>query len=233
MPDFGTVDLLKPNEKEYSLDVMQTFSKNFTELQEHFDKVTKQISTPAQETAAAAAVKVVEETEVPKVLRIKSVHTVYNTPQPQPPLPPEVSSPSGTVARLEIFTDKANDKTTFTVMPPQGSQTSGQSSVSVQTSDLSKATKLLKPVHLERLPLLQKILFSAGRKGGNGDDEMSGVPKRQDLFLRAKFVAFHASINDHEDHRYSHKSSLILQSVQSLYYLTVNPGFFCAIFPWA
>ena len=73
-----------------------------------------------------------------------------------------IRNPSLRYYRLEIYTDKAKDTTTFTVMPPHGH--AGQSSVSVQTSDLSKATKLLKPIHLERLPLLQKILFSGKQR---------------------------------------------------------------------
>ena len=46
--------------------------------------------------------------------------------------------------------------------PPSGHLSEPAASVSVQTSDLTKATKLLKPIHLERLPLLQKILFPNG-----------------------------------------------------------------------
>ena len=46
--------------------------------------------------------------------------------------------------------------------PPSGHLSVPAASVSVQTSDLTKATKLLKPIHLERLPLLQKILFPNG-----------------------------------------------------------------------
>ena len=91
------VDLLKTTgsggggEKEYTvpLDVMQTISKNFSELQEHFEKVTKQEMKTGDERGG--------EVVGPRVLRIKSVHTVYNSPQPQPPMPE--ASPSGTVAR--------------------------------------------------------------------------------------------------------------------------------------
>ena len=85
MPDFGSVDLLKPNDKEYSLDVMQTFSKNFTELQEHFDKVTKQISTPAQETAAAEPAP---EDDFDFV-RIASLEVVRPAPALRPCPPPD------------------------------------------------------------------------------------------------------------------------------------------------
>ena len=136
-----TPDVIK-DEQTYAvpLEVMQSITKNFSELQQHFEKVTG------------------EHQEEERVLRIKSIHTVGKDLIP-PPI-----SPSGTVARLEIHTDKAKNTTTFTVLPPQAQiGDSNGHSVSVQTSDLSKAMKLLKPVHLERLPLLQRILFSSSK----------------------------------------------------------------------
>ena len=58
-------------------------------------------------------------------------------------------------------TNKANNTTTFTILPRLG-QTPKQSFL-VKTNNLSQATKMIRPLHLDRLPVF-KNLFSSNIK---------------------------------------------------------------------
>ena len=73
----------------------------------------------------------------------------------------DVQTPEGTVATIAIQTNKANNTTTFTILPRLG-QTPKQSFL-VKTTNLSQATKMIRPLHLDRLPVF-KNLFSSNIK---------------------------------------------------------------------
>ena len=142
-------------EQGYSvpMDVMRTIHKNFEQLQRHFDKVTEEKADKKE------IPEVPEEPVQPRYLRIKSIHTLKTSDEEEIPLP---APPSGTVARLEIHTDKLNNRTTFKVMPPYS--TTCTNSLSVNTSDINRATQMLKPVHLEKFPFLRDILMLSKQK---------------------------------------------------------------------
>ena len=61
----------------------------------------------------------------------------------------------GTVATIAIQTNKANNTTTFTILPRLG-QTPKQSFL-VKTNNLSQATKMIRPLHLDRLPVFKNL----------------------------------------------------------------------------
>ena len=65
------------------------------------------------------------------------------------------------MATIAIQTNKANNTTTFTILPRLG-QTPKQSFL-VKTNNLSQATKMIRPLHLDRLPVF-KNLFSSNIK---------------------------------------------------------------------
>ena len=79
-------------------------------------------------------------------------------------MPPEanieevVERPEGTVATIAIQTNKANNTTTFTILPRLG-RSPGQSFL-VKTNNLSQATKLIKPLHLDRLPVFKNLFHN-------------------------------------------------------------------------
>ena len=131
------VDSVKPVDDEpYSvpLDVLHSISKNFENLQSDFDKST--VSTNI--------------TDESRVVRIKSIRKI----------PPEadiedVKTPAGTVATIAIQTNKANNTTTFTILPRLGQNP--KQSFLVKTHNLSEATKLIRPLHLDRLPVFKNL----------------------------------------------------------------------------
>ena len=69
-----------------------------------------------------------------------------------------MKTPEGTVATIAIQTNKANNTTTFTILPRLG-QTPKQSFL-VKTNNLSQATKMIRPLHLDRLPVFKNLFTS-------------------------------------------------------------------------
>ena len=59
------------------------------------------------------------------------------------------------MATIAIQTNKANNTTTFTILPRLG-QTPKQSFL-VKTNNLSQATKMIRPLHLDRLPVFKNL----------------------------------------------------------------------------
>lgn len=124
------------DESAYSvpLDVLQSLSKNFEKLQADFEKSTT-VTTDSEN----------------RIIRIKSIRTV----PPDADIEHDIKTPKGTVATIAIQTNKANNTTTFTILPRLG-QTPKQSFL-VKTHNLSQATKMIRPLHLDRLPVFKNL----------------------------------------------------------------------------
>ena len=134
-----------------------------------------------------------------KSLRIKSIRTIKSSPLDQSSFAHQLEDipPPGTVARVEIRTDRARNKTIFTILPAlpgvwmKGGIVSEPHSFTVNTCNLSEATKLIKPLHLERLPILRDI-FQASVKASESkrpesNKEDSQVAQRKDIFPEEDF----------------------------------------------
>ena len=152
---------------------MQTISKDFNNLEAEFEKSSGEYKTSIEnrEKQNQDWVDVKENKksvgEGKKTLRIKSIRTIKTNSSTSGSMIPELEEapPPGTVARVEIKTDRARNKTIFTILPAVGGWLKGSSvgephSFSVNTCNLSKATQLIKPLHLEKLPILRDILAS-------------------------------------------------------------------------
>ena len=126
------------DEEAYSvpMEVLHSISKNFEKLHADFEKSSEDVD------------------DNNRVIRIKSIRSV----------PPDVNieevleRPEGTVATIAIQTNKAENTTTFTILPRIG-QSSKQSFL-VRTNNLSQATKMIKPLHLDRLPVFKKLFHN-------------------------------------------------------------------------
>ena len=129
-----------------------------------------------------------------KSLRIKSIRTIKASPSDQSSFEHQLEDvpPPGTVARVEIRTDRARNKTIFTILPAlpgvwmKGGIVSEPHSFTVNTCNLSEATKLIKPLHLERLPILRDI-FQASVKASESkrtesNKEDCQEAQRKDIF---------------------------------------------------
>jgi hypothetical protein len=126
------------------MDVLQTISKNFEKLQADFDKA----STSSSSTTVPS---VADEN---RVIRIKSIRTV----PPEANIEEVIERPEGTVATIAIQTNKANNTTTFTILPRIG-RLPGHTFL-VKTNNLSQATKMIKPLHLDRLPVFKNLFHN-------------------------------------------------------------------------
>ena len=153
------------------IDVLQTISKDFNNLEAEFEKSSGEYKSSIEnrEKQNQNWVDVKENKksvgEGKKTLRIKSIRTIKTNSSTSGSMIPELEEapPPGTVARVEIKTDRARNKTIFTILPAVGGWLKGSSvgephSFSVNTCNLSKATQLIKPLHLEKLPILRDIL---------------------------------------------------------------------------
>ena len=173
------------------IDVLQTISKDFdhleTELEKSSGEYNASIETHGKRNEGWGSVRenkqIVNESK--KTLRIKSIRTIKTNSSTSSTLLPELEEapPPGTVARVEIKTDRARNKTIFTILPALGGLLKGSSigephSFSVNTCNLAKATKLIKPLHLQKLPILRDILetsikasvdFSTNKKSDTND----------------------------------------------------------------
>ena len=162
------------------IDVLQTISKDFNHLESEFDKSTEEFKKPIEnqekrnEDWANSRENNKNNVEGRKTLRIKSIRTIKtNSAGSSSTLPQlEEAPPPGTVARVEIKTDRARNKTIFTILPALGGWWKGSSigephSFSVNTCNLAKATKLIKPLHLQKLPILRDILETSIKAAGN------------------------------------------------------------------
>ena len=160
------------------IDVLQTISKDFNNLQSEFEKSSENCTGSAESQGKRAEdwlstgdplKKNIAEGR--KTLRIKSIRTIKTNPSEQTPFMHQLEDepPPGTVARVEIKTDRARNKTIFTILPAIGGWLKGSTigephSFTVNTCNLAKATKLIKPLHLERLPILRDILETTVKK---------------------------------------------------------------------
>ena len=164
------------------MDVLQTITKDFSHLQTEFEKSNEdcRISIESQgkrladenlRTPASDALKKSTITDGRKKLRIKAIRTLKSNQLGHSSFTSNLEEhlpPAGTVARVEIRTDRARNKTIFTILPAfaglfKGSTIGEPHSFSVNTCNLAKATKLIKPLHLERLPILRDILEASIR----------------------------------------------------------------------
>ena len=160
------------------IDVLQTISKDFNHLQSEFEKSNENCtgSTESQGKRAEDWLSTGDPlkknvAEGRKTLRIKSIRTIKTNPSGQTPFMHQLEDepPPGTVARVEIKTDRARNKTIFTILPAIGGWLKGSTigephSFTVNTCNLAKATKLIKPLHLERLPILRDILETSVKR---------------------------------------------------------------------
>ena len=137
------------------IDVLQTISKNFEKLQADFEKSTPPTAASANinnsSTSSASTSIGTGNTDENRVIRIKSIRTV----PPEANIEEDVERPEGTVATIAIQTNKANNTTTFTILPRIG--TSPGHSFLVKTHNLSQATKMIRPLHLDRLPVFKSL----------------------------------------------------------------------------
>ena len=138
------------------IDVLQTISKNFEKLQADFENsapstaagASLNINSTSGSTSTTTGTGNIDEN---RVIRIKSIRTV----PPEANIEEDVERPAGTVATIAIQTNKANNTTTFTILPRIG--TSPGHSFLVKTHNLSQATKLIRPLHLDRLPVFKSL----------------------------------------------------------------------------
>ena len=120
----------RPSDQVYSvpIDVLQTISKDFNNLEAEFEKSSGEYkaSIENREKQNQDWVDVKENKksvgEGKKTLRIKSIRTIKTNSSTSGSMIPELEEapPPGTVARVEIKTDRARNKTIFTILPAVG-----------------------------------------------------------------------------------------------------------------
>lgn len=161
-------------------DVLDSISKNFRGIQAEFEKAAADAELGCVETCPGKVPDLLqpEDDKERRVLRIKSVHQV----DPSSPLSCN-RAPSGTVARLEIKTDRQLNVTKITVLPPEDGETRTGSKVPdslliLSTSSIAKATKMMKPLHLEKLPILRDVLKDQILRAADKQRQNQGRPHR-------------------------------------------------------
>ena len=188
------------------IDVLQNITKDFTHLETELDKSNEVCSEPSieqgkrnQHWLPPNSTQKINVADSRKSLRIKSIRTIKASPSDQSSFGHQLEDvpPPGTVARVEIRTDRARNKTIFTILPAlpgvwmKGGIVSEPHSFTVNTCNLSEATKLIKPLHLERLPILRDI-FQASVKASESkrpesNKEHSQEAQRKDIFREEDF----------------------------------------------
>ena len=193
------------------IDVLQTISKDFNHLQAEFEKSNENCDVSIDAQDKRNNEQWLTSSDPPKrntadgrkTLRIKSIRTIKANQAGTKSLADELEDvpPPGTVARVEIRTDRARNKTIFTISPAIGALFKGSivpepHSFSVNTCNLAKATKLIKPLHLERLPILRDILETSIKTvslSQPSNDEMLKTTERK----HAKFDNLEGAQKEH------------------------------------
>lgn len=136
--------------------VLQTISKNFSDF--------------------SATIKDDKDKESNRVLRIRSIRT-----NPGPAAGEEETIPEGTVARIAIRSNRRANTTTFTIVPSGSSsqQAGPQQSFRVNTHNLSKATQMIKPLHLDKLPVFKDLFRIQERTKPLEEDHPEKLQKKR------------------------------------------------------